>query len=247
MRPTCLIFILVLVATALSVAPAVSQGWTGPYAGVHSGYRLGTLDISNAGYPFPGAGGGTGATPARTETFLARGAIAGTHFGFNIALAGPWLIGVETDVSLGEGHDRRRSPFAATYFTPQNEAFITTLQDRTARFTTTWQGSTRLRMGIALGPLLFYVTARTAYQRAKWTETSSVTGGTTDSVGKSMTLVGWAAGSGIEAFVAPNFILRTEYLYEDFGTVSVPLAFSNETAKADITVQKIRAGLSFKF
>ena len=42
-------------------------------------------------------------------------------------------------------------------------------------------------------------------------------------------------------------ILRLEYLYEDFGSVSVPLARTTKEGEVDVTAHKLRVGLSYKF
>lgn len=80
-----------------------------------------------------------------------------------------------------------------------------------------------------------------------WTETLSVAGGQTQTVGSDEILTGWVIGAGAETFLAPNLLGRIEYLYEDFGSSSLPLAFTQEMGGIDATAQKLRIGLSMKF
>jgi opacity protein-like surface antigen len=46
---------------------------------------------------------------------------------------------------------------------------------------------------------------------------------------------------------AQNWIGRLEYLYEGFRDFSVPSGFGPQAANIDLSAQKVRGGISYKF
>jgi opacity protein-like surface antigen len=228
-------------------APASAQAWSGAYAGVHAGYRWGIADLSRPAYPVPDGFGGTSISPASSERYETAGAIGGAHAGYNLALSPGLLIGIEADISAGRDKDTRYAQLTSSQFIGELEEFVTITQNRTSSFELGPQGSLRARLGLVAGPWLLYTTGGVAFTRAEWTDTFSVVVGPSASVSKSDTLTGWVAGAGAETFVAPGWLVRTEYLYEDFGRMTVPLAFTSRTGTLDLVAHKLRAGVSFKF
>lgn len=109
------------------------------------------------------------------------------------------------------------------------------------------QGTLRSRFGFVDGNWLYYATGGVAFTQVDWNDTIAIAGGARDSVSKSDTLVGFVVGGGVETFIAPQWLLRLEYLYEDFGSMEIPLAFTDKTGELDVTVHKLRVGLSLKF
>ena len=72
------------------------------------------------------------------------------------------------------------------------------------------------------------------------------------SVNSSTHKTGWVAGAGIEWMFAQNWILRGEYQHIDLGSVSSALspellAGCTLSATQKLTVDVLRAGVSFKF
>ena len=256
---------------------AHAQDWSGAYAGVHAGYRWGTAHLNAPAYTFPDGAGGTTSLPARTEKFSLSSGIGGGHIGFNYRLSRDWLIGVESDITAGGGSDRASADFttshtATTFETvvvtttiPANpkteepektvttetivarEQTVTTQQHRVSSLELGWQGTVRARLGYTQGAWLFYATGGLAFIQANWSETVGTVGGSPATANFSDVLTGWTVGGGVETFIAPQWIARLEYLYEDFGRSSVPLAFTSRTGNLDLQAHKLRAGLSFKF
>lgn len=109
------------------------------------------------------------------------------------------------------------------------------------------QGTLRLRFGLTQANFLYYVTAGVAFTDVDWSNSISIRGGASATVSKSDTLVGFVVGTGAETFIAPQALLRLEYLYEDFGRMNVPLAFTGKSGELDVTVHKLRLGVSYKF
>jgi outer membrane immunogenic protein len=61
-------------------------------------------------------------------------------------------------------------------------------------------------------------------------------------------LVGLVVGIGSEYMFAPNWMARVEYLYENFGSFSVPTNIAPDLATVSLNdVQKIRVGINYKF
>jgi outer membrane immunogenic protein len=116
----------------------------------------------------------------------------------------------------------------------------------------TWQATIRGRIGVVNGPWLFYGTGGAAFARVKWTDNSTFLFGgqplaaSSSDVGKILT--GFALGAGIEYMWTPNWIARVEYLYENFGDVSVPFGLGPQAGTLDLKdVSKVRVGISYKF
>ena len=72
------------------------------------------------------------------------------------------------------------------------------------KFSNPWFGTLRGRAGVALNNVLLYGTGGLAYGDVR----ASVAG-----AAETHTLVGWAAGLGIEVGITPNWSAKAEYLY----------------------------------
>ena len=59
--------------------------------------------------------------------------------------------------------------------------------------------------------------------------------------------LGWAAGVGIEAPVAPHWTARLEYLFTDYGNSNVLFANASQRFTSDLSLQELRAGLNYQF
>lgn len=244
----------VLVASCVAVFSAnahkaVAQSWTGPYAGIHAGYRWADLDLTTPSYQFVDvSNGATFQVPARDESFSIEGALAGLHGGYNLMITPSVVIGVEADISFTGGNSARTAQFTSTLSGGceiECEAQAVNAS-RLTRIDLDWQATVRARFGYTSGSTLFYATAGVAFMNVDWTEVISVPGGQT-SVSSEETLTGVAVGGGVENFLTPNLLGRIEYLYEDFESLSVPLALTSEPGDLDLTAHKLRIGLSYKF
>lgn len=97
-------------------------------------------------------------------------------------------------------------------------------------------GTVRGRVGTTMDRFYLYGTAGLTYGR-----------GEVESGGLSnrQTHIGWTAGLGVEAMIAPNWTARIEYLYVDLGketyqTVGLPV-------RTGIDASIIRMGMNYKF
>ena len=220
-----------------AAVPVQAYNWSGFYVGAHAGYRWADANFSGPGYDFDGF-----PFPPRSESYGPNGGIIGVQAGYNFMITPTILAGVEGDWTWGSSHDGAAGTvfvFAADGVSFASEAKLT------------WQATLRGRLGVVNGPWLFYGTGGVAFARLHWTDNSTfIFDGTPSTafvsdVGK--TLTGFVVGAGIEYLWTPNWIARLEYLYENFGDVSVPFGLGPQTGSLDLNVNKVRVGLSYKF
>lgn len=227
-----------LTLLAMSAPTAQAQSFNGAYAGVHAGARWNNAHVVTPQYV---AGILTDTLSAQDYTFGATSFIGGGHVGYNFAAAPGLLAGVEADIDFGDA--------GASAACVDPSCAIGGTQTRTTLKLGT-QGTARLRLGVVAGPALIYATGGLAIADVSWQHQGTVgTDFATTSLSQLRT--GWALGGGAETFVAPKIMLRAEYLYEDFGSMTVPLAGADfpDTDKGSVglTAQKVRLGLSYKF
>jgi len=196
-------------------------GWTGFYGGVNLGYSWGKLTNDFIAPPFP----------TLTESQRMNGVIGGFQWGYNWQF-GNWVLGTESDFMLtGE---RGSTTYCAA-------ACVT------ATHRLPWVGTGRTRLGVLAMPnLLLYGTGGVAFGQVRSDYATAL--GTLSS---RETRAGWTAGAGIEAMVAPNWLIRAEYLYVDLGNQKTTLV--DNTGATLFTVNRrvndsiARAALSYKF
>jgi outer membrane immunogenic protein len=214
--------------------PAPVYGWTGFYGGVNLGYSWGKLSNDF-----------TVNTIATTfsEGQQVNGVIGGFQWGYNWQF-GNWVLGTESDFMFS---DQRGS---TNYCLNGGCTVYSTGSHRLP-----WLGTGRTRLGLLATPnILLYGTGGVAYGQIR--SDYSVTSTVIPPVGTSTlslrdTRVGWVVGAGIEGMVAPNWLLRAEYLYVDLGNDRVTLT---DTTGAVVFTQNrrfndsiARAALSYKF
>lgn len=103
-------------------------------------------------------------------------------------------------------------------------------------------GTVRGRAGVLVAPAaLLYVTG--GYAVGHLAHDTDLSGGFTDHSTKS----GWTAGGGLEYMVAPQWTVKAEALYVDFGTSTVPNQYSGYSASFKDTATIARVGANFKF
>jgi outer membrane immunogenic protein len=87
-----------------------------------------------------------------------------------------------------------------------------------------WLATLRGRLGFSIIPdTVIYGTAGLAAGRVRFSHAVHTTGfvGTFDAAASgAKTKTGWVIGTGIESWIAPNWIVRLEYLHYDLGTIS---------------------------
>jgi outer membrane immunogenic protein len=216
--------------TVASYGPAYN--WNGLFIGGVFSYGLGrdpsTLTVAGA----------------TNETFdlSPRGFLGGGIAGYNWQF-GRWVTGIETDVEGNFGDGYLTCAFGCT------AATATVINQKTP-----WIGTTRGRLGYAVGPALFYGTAGVAYGESKESITATAVG-TGSAFSFDHTNVGWTAGGGIEnkldilGLLGPNWTTRTEYLYVDLGNVSDTFtnAAGAQTLSSNVHEHLWRTVVTYKF
>ena len=224
----------------ISASTAEAQSWNGFYVGLHGGYRWSDAHLSTGIYTLDNPVDIDPVIGPRSETYRLDSGIFGLHAGFNVQLPPNWLFGIETDVDFGNGDDEK-----ARIITIDGVAY-----QLVSRAELSWQATIRGRLGVTSGPWLYYTTAGIAFAEFNWDETFSRTGVFSTSVSQSGVRTGYVVGAGFEWFMTQNLIMRAEYLFEDFGSFSVPLAAAlpaGTKGDMDLIAHKVRVGVSFKF
>jgi outer membrane immunogenic protein len=157
--------------------------------------------------------------------FTPNGVVGGGYAGYNFQF-NQLVLGLEGDVE-GTGISRTFSPGGPVYNTSIPA-----------------QGSIRARLGVAFDRVLLYATGGAEFAGFRTT----VSGIFSDQ--SSQTRTGWTVGGGLEYAITPNWLLRAEYRYADFGsfTQATPFTFGpGSSVSHHETENAVRAGVSYKF
>jgi outer membrane immunogenic protein len=216
-----------VLAPAYTRAPApIATDWTGFYLGAGIGARSSQVDgnvspssleiLRNCGPSIACTGEPLNDTAFRISPY----------FGYNYQFATQWLAGIEGDVGFGS-----KTTTIAGVFGPNSG--ITTNFGNSDSFAvkTAWDASVRGRLGYLVTPsFLVYGTGGAAWQHLETTSTcmssptfcfpGAAAGGYTPTVSDSMTKLGFTVGVGVETMLSRNWIVRGEYRYADFGTIT---------------------------
>jgi outer membrane immunogenic protein len=259
-------------ATSFKASAPVSD-WTGFYLGAGLGFRSTTTNAhvnsaidttrgpvlqdrflaSNCYIGFPCVTGG----PYNAENYR-----FSPYFGYNWQTNSHWVLGVEADVAFGSQTITTNNYYPATPFRGSG----TTRNSFSAK--ADWDASIRARVGFLITPdLMVYGTGGPAWLRLQSTSNCSTfveddgdcssgngfVGPLPGSLTHSTTKLGATVGGGLEAMLSPNWIVRGEYRYSDYGTVSNTDVRSSpmgtQTVKYDLSARTHAAtfGLAYKF
>jgi outer membrane immunogenic protein len=219
-------------APAYTKAPApIATDWTGFYLGAGIGARSSQVDgdISQASINsfnifahegvcssfFACSGASLNGTAFRISPYL----------GYNYQFATQWLAGIEGDAGFGSNTKTLANAFAPntgiSNFDGQDSFVVKT----------GWDASLRGRLGFLVSPsFLVYGTGGAAWQHIEATSTCSTVADTRTTcfpgflapsvITDSTTKLGFTVGAGIETMLSHNWIVRGEYRYADFGTIT---------------------------
>jgi len=232
-------------------APA-AYDWTGFYFGGHAGFSTGSSNWSatQGGAPVPSLSG-TLDMFNPYDAFKGTGSYGlGLQAGYNYMLSSRIVIGAEADITfpnLLSGTATIGSPLIGLATYQDQVEFSGTLRGRIG-----YAPNLGANLGI-MGNWLFYATGGYAYSFDQFTRTQlagTPVGGTiTPPFGESHFLVprsGFAVGGGVEVALTPSWMARLEYLYTDYGSVSVDFPGGGQRFTSDLAVQTVRAGLDYK-
>ena len=191
--------------------------WTGLYVGAHAGFGRGS---STAVLADP-------ATSTTSNSF--GGMIGGVQAGYNYQLPSGMLLGVEADISF------------PNYLTSNSvvSSLATARSDVTEQ--SDYMGTARGRVGYVAGPWLVYATGGLAWAGERFLNTPAI-----GSDKKTLhTRLGWAAGGGVEYALAPDWSVRLEYLYSQFGKADITFPSATQYT-SNLDFQSLRVGLNRK-
>lgn len=152
----------------------------------------------------------------------------GIFAGYNTYISPKTLIGAEVDLG-------------STGATQMNNIY----DNDTSYSAISTNGSLRGRMGYALDRVMLYGTAGLAFANI----TNDIQKGRNAGeqiVWDNQTRYGYAAGAGAEYAMTNHWLARAEYLYENFGQVTLFNA-DNEKSVSTNSLHQLRVGLSYKF
>lgn len=222
-------FISLVLCTAPAVAadmalkappiPAPVASWTGCYVGAQAGGLWGSSEHS-----FPPTAPPGNSSPS--------GFLFGGNLGCNYQFNNTFVIGAEGDLEFASVTGEYSNFTAAT---SSGSSSIGP------------EGSIRGRLGaVVWDRSLLYVTGG-------WAFADYVLGGgpapAPPCCGFSTTANGWTVGAGWEYMFAPNYSVRVEYRYTDYGTSTggLPPTFPAVLMSVRNTTNTVRVGLSYKF
>ena len=238
----------------------MGDAWQGFYAGLNVGGVIndGSWNLSPSGcfLTNPACSGPPGTNALRTfgGGLDHGGVLGGVQGGYNWHFAPSWVLGVEADFDGGgvdSAGDLAVTPVTGPLLSGTSTHFVSQTQS--------YLGTVRGRLGwLATPDLMLYGTGGFAY--GSITTSAGVSFATTTDVyiGKTSSVrTGYAAGGGAEYAINPQWSLKAEYLYVNFGNVSTTSnnlttptfgAFPAEpfTHSIDLKANIARVGLNYK-
>jgi outer membrane immunogenic protein len=150
-----------------------------------------------------------------------RGVSGGGHVGYNWGVGG-LVVGVEADATVS------------------NAEFGFTTNGNNSTLSTDWSGTLRGRVGVPVGPALYYATLGYA-----WSDVAISTSSGGGTFNDSRRFDGIVYGVGAEAYVLPNLSVRLEALRFDYASDQLSIAGAANTVEVDPSDTVVRAGLTF--
>jgi len=179
----------------VAVSPA-AYNWSGAYIGGHCGGAWGNTKVT-------GDVGAFDEDDLELYKLRPSGFVCGGQFGYNVQNGG-WLWGIESDIGyLGLKKSITQIASPDNFVEVKYGAY----------------GTATARLGLVFDRTLLYAKGGAAFARIR-NIASDLDGGAiddTDFTVLNKTHVGWAAGAGIEYGLSPNWSVKFEYLYMDFG------------------------------
>jgi outer membrane immunogenic protein len=243
--------------TRYAPAACCAFSWTGFYVGVNAGGAWGDGESNS---PLRNLGGGQEYIPSVVadinaqahRSFDPSAFTGGVGLGYNIQ-HGSLVFGVVADFNSIRLKESKTVVANFTGFGPP-----VTYSDQVAA---NWLITTRAKLGIAAGQLLFYGTGGAAFTDLKYRHqfiegAFAGTSNGTESAKLSETKTGWTVGGGVDYALSRNWTIGAEYLFADFGKVSsvgnrVIFPGGPGTSvfdhSAELTTNIVRANLTYKF
>jgi outer membrane immunogenic protein len=230
-------------APVYKAPPAPVFSWTGCYVGADVGGAWARQ--SNSTTPSAAEDQAAVAGPLGNSNNVIGGPYAGCNYQFTSGL----VLGLEGDFSWAKLDEAASFPNLYPGGASAGSGAIQVSRD------TDWVASLRGRLGYAVIPnVLAYGTGGAAWTRSSYAALDLFNNGTSVASSLSDTRTGWVAGGGIDwAPWSNNWVFRVEYLHYQFGGTSftgIDASTVNGSVKfgfGDLTIDTVRAGVSYKF
>jgi outer membrane immunogenic protein len=209
-------------APAAPAYVAPMYNWTGLYVGAHIGGGWSSKDFANYD-PLLGPVGNFGSVDAD-------GFLGGVQLGYNWQ-TGPWVFGVEAQFSWA---DLSGSGVSSAFPGVSGYVDINNL------------GSIAGRIGYAWDRTMLYFKGGAGWVNERYSLSDGITIATADGD----TRWGWMLGAGLEYGWTPNWSVKIEYNYMDFGSDSVSFVepgFTPFSLSIDQQVHVVKAGVNYRF
>lgn len=218
--------------------------WTGLYAGVQVGIVAGEVESEDYFCIIT-----TDCYTALGDRYFSSidlaGFKGGVHLGYDQQF-GMLVLGAETDLNVGDGsHDG-----GYLFYDSVDDETRPGNEDESAAFDLAWQGSSRVRLGLALDRFMPYATGGIAYGQASGSDHREFDDGADHSYAN-INLVGYTVGLGAAYALTDDIIIRGEGRFTDFGTTTVVGndgdGESHPIELVGPAIASFEAGVSFKF
>ena len=254
------------VKAPVATVAAPVHNWTGFYVGANAGYAWGNSDASSTTTCLATTPPGWSCTPSNpaslvngpftdalgTGSLNPKGFAGGVQAGYNFQNSN-FVYGLEVDF----GALNLRASRSGSGIMPHFAIGLTTVG---SSIETDWLFTARGRLGWSLSNVLVYATGGLATTNLKTGNSyrDSFANPGFESSSSSRVKTGWTLGGGIEWAMTPNWSVRGEYLYVDFGSittsgnigtsiVTVPLVAQPLSTSTDLKVNIARVGINYKF
>ena len=202
-----------------AAAPAEAIfNWTGFYIGAHVGYGWGSKDwdqtFTSGAFALDHS-----VSPTKPQGFLGGGQV-----GVNWQ-TGQFVLGLEADGSWTDASDCGVGHGIFPSYNGCNQV--------------NWYATGTARVGVAMDRALFYVKGGAAFagEEQNITFRNVVTTDTPSEV-----RFGWTVGGGIEYALSPNWSVKAEYNYMDFGSQNYSFTYSRQSGRSCRALGHLAAG-----
>ena len=246
-------------ALVAAASPSFAQefDWSGFYVGANAGVSWGdtSLDFDiepgTTGVVIPPADV-TGLNAIAADDGNKSGFAGGAQAGFNWQF-GSWVLGIETDYGFMDIDQHRTNTYQSMISLPIVPPPPPTTYTVEQRVQSNWIWTVRPRIGYASGPWMFYVTGGLAMTEIdlETSITDSRVPPNSASNDEEEGKTGWTAGIGGAWAFSPNWSVKGEWLYADFGNVDAFATAGNGfyrlESEGKVKANIIRLGVDYKF
>jgi outer membrane immunogenic protein len=204
--------------------------------------------------PDPSAVNGTAVAASGSGKVVSRGLTGGVQAGYSWQ-SGRIVYGGEADFAALDFDETATASGAFPF------PFLGTQYSVTNKTTLNWVSTLRARLGVTVTPqVLLYATGGAAFARIRFSSTYSDDAidptfpGGSGSGSTNSVKTGWVGGGGAQWALDRQWSMKAEYLYADFGSVSVGVPVTNTpnfaqtmSATSSVSMHLMRIGFDYRF